>query len=296
MTRPLRVVVDCDPALFVPGLDLDDDLALLFLLGSQEVEIVAVTTVFGNSLVSWTTWDARRLLRFAGRADIPVFQGASHFSKRGSTAASRFLSQMVSRNPGEIVLLALGPLSNVATAFAHSEAASDLFELVVLGGRLGHGRPEFNFRNDASAAQHALRLPCAKSLVTVDLGQRVAITPEDLDAWASSPGLVPLIPRLRRFAAFQDRFRDWQGRHPNERRGGFHPWDVLAAAWLVRPALFGDVATMFPSVARDGTLDVSEPHVWPVRVPVSVDEKLLREELAKRLGSPAFQIGESFVS
>jgi purine nucleosidase len=248
--------VDCDPALFVPGLDLDDDLALLFLLGSPEVELLGVTTVAGNTLGRLAFRDAKKLLSLAGRSDVPVKRGAGLFARdRRPTDASRFLVEMVRRFPGEITLLALGPLTNVAAAAVEDPFFErNLRDLVAMGGRTVSGRSDFNFRLDPRAAASVVKLACPKVLIAFDLGLTVAITRRDLRSLPlSKNGLFPvLLPKLSRFARLQNGFRSLRGREPGEAAGGFHPWDVVAAAFLVKPELFGDVRDVHVSVDAKG--------------------------------------------
>ena len=65
-----RVIIDTDPG-------IDDAAAILMALGSQELNVEALTTVFGNTPVENCTVNALRIVEAANRADIPVFQGAS---------------------------------------------------------------------------------------------------------------------------------------------------------------------------------------------------------------------------
>src|SRR6185369_9370395 len=69
MTRQ-RIIIDTDPG-------IDDAMAIFFALNSPELELIGLTTTFGNGHTDLTTINALRLLEIAGRADIPVAQGAS---------------------------------------------------------------------------------------------------------------------------------------------------------------------------------------------------------------------------
>ncbi|MGI5868892.1 MAG: nucleoside hydrolase [Kiritimatiellia bacterium] len=156
------------------GSDIDDALALAYLLKEPRCELLGVTTV--------TTFPERRaemcsvLCRHAGRPDIPIHVGASqalmtdYLQKTADQAAAvsgwdhaafakdntavEFLHRTILAHPGEVTLLAVGPLTNVALLFmTHPEAAARLKRLVLMSGRFGHGGgAEWNVRNDAHAA------------------------------------------------------------------------------------------------------------------------------------------------
>lgn len=272
-----KVLVDTDPCFFGWGLDLDDGLALLFLLGSPEVEVVGVTTTYGNSFLAVTDRDARLLLARAGRKHIPVHRGAGFFHRDNRpTDASRFLAEAVRREPGELTLLTLGPLTNVAAAAASDPSfARGLRELVMMGGRAATGASEFNFRQDPAAASAVLALPCPKVEITFDICFGVAITAGDVDVLcaAKESTVSGNAARLRRFVSVQKTFRHRHGWDHGSARGGFHPWDVIAAAWLVAPGLFGGVRESSVSVDADGRSRVGP---WdgsgaPVRIPATLD-------------------------
>jgi len=241
---PARVIVDTDPAIGAGFRDIDDALAIMYLLARpDEIDVLGITPVHGNASLTTTARTARVVLRAAGREEIPVRPGAS--SKRDigkETPATRMLIESVRSHPGEVTILAIGPLTNVASALVLDDHfATYVRTIVVMGGSLdaGMGVPflsplEFNFLKDARAADIVLSAPCEKVVVTSDLCQQVVFGRRELEAlqgmasyqaswlarriepWLKLNNLVPLVP--------------W--------RGGFVPWDVVAAVWLRRPELF----------------------------------------------------------
>ena len=269
------VLVDCDPALLTWGLDLDDDLALLFLLGSPEVEIVAVTTAYGNSASALCHRDARRLLALAGRADIPVHRGAGWLSRDlRPTDASRAIVEAARRFSGELTILALAPPTNVAAALAEEpRLGAHVKELVLMGGRATDGRRQFNFSAHPSASRAALGLGCRTVKLTQELCASVAVTSKDARRFDVPGSLVArFVPRLTRFARFQAAYRARRGREPGEAPGGFHPWDVVAAAWLVAPDLFGDVRELRATVDDRGRVRLGASGS-PVLAPFCLDAR-----------------------
>ena len=153
--RP-QVVLDTDI-----GTDVDDALALSVLLGSPEIDLVAVTTVYGDTLLRARM--VTRLLALADRTDVAVRAGlretptgrdiywAGHegatmadldsevvVDADDPTAAIRLLVDTVRGNPGKVTVLAVGPLTNIGAAITLDPAfATDVAEIAIMGGHFG---------------------------------------------------------------------------------------------------------------------------------------------------------------
>jgi inosine-uridine nucleoside N-ribohydrolase len=171
---PRKILFDTDPG-------VDDAMALLFALRSPELEVVGVTTVYGNAQVEQTTLNALRVLEVAGRTDIPVASGAArplvraYRGKRshihgedalGNTflpppstrpldiAAAEFIVRTALAQPGELTLVAVGPLTNLALAARlEPRVVSAVRQVIVMGGAaFVPGRvspvPDVNVDND----------------------------------------------------------------------------------------------------------------------------------------------------
>ena len=142
-TAPRKVIIDTDPG-------VDDALALLFAMRSPELKIEAITAVAGNVPLDLTVSNALRMVEIAGRTDIPVAAGArAPLRRRLVTATSHGMNglggiefpapeikpvdepaadaieRIVSRSPGEVSIIAVGPLTNVATALQGLYMASE---------------------------------------------------------------------------------------------------------------------------------------------------------------------------
>lgn len=209
-----KLIIDTDPG-------VDDAFALALAALSADVELLGVTTVFGNVGLPTTTRNARRLLTLCRRADVPVAAGAArplvhpHPQQSGevhgsdglsghSTAlpeperelepvpATALLAQLLDAADEPVTVAAIGPLTNIAALLAaYPKAAAKIRRIVVMGGALGAGNvtpaAEFNIFSDPEAAQRVFtsgELPCV--LVPLDLTHRCAVSAEWLDTLAAS--------------------------------------------------------------------------------------------------------------
>jgi inosine-uridine nucleoside N-ribohydrolase len=176
------VVIDCDPG-------QDDAIAILLALASPELDVRAITTVAGNQTLDKTTRNALKVVELAGRTDIPVAAGAAGPLRRQLRTAAHVhgasgldgpnLPEPKGRpvdvpavdlladklQPG-VILVALGPLTNVAQLVAYHPDVRDRLEAVVwMGGAIGPGNvtpaAEFNAFVDpeAAAAVFGARIP-----------------------------------------------------------------------------------------------------------------------------------------
>jgi inosine-uridine nucleoside N-ribohydrolase len=211
--QPHRIIFDTD-FILPPG---DDGMAFLLALQSPEVEILGITTVAGNESLERGTSDVLRLLEIVGRADIPVYRGADMplvheksdfavssygkwwsdeppppppggFAKKQAEVESAydFIVRTVAANPGNVTIVALGPLTNVAVALGKEPGlASKIKELVIMGGALasladggGNITPnaEFNFWVDPEAARKTLRSGVPILLSPLNVSRKTKLT------------------------------------------------------------------------------------------------------------------------
>jgi purine nucleosidase len=242
-----RLLIDTDPNIHVRGKDIDDALAILFCIASPEVEVEGITVNFGNVKAQVGFRAAGDILQAVG-ADIPVFQGAAGPDDLGKeNEAVEFLIRTVRENPGEMTLLALAPLTNIATACMLDRGfAAALAGLVVMGGTLDFWIfkyiGEFNFHQDARAAATVISQPVAKTLITMDVCSQAVFRDEHLARVRSNASDVS-----RLCAGF---IEPWLklNRKVFFRKKGFFPWDVVAASYVVDSTLFEDNPCTFELV------------------------------------------------
>jgi len=201
---PFRVIIDTDPG-------VDDALALLLAMRSPELKIEAITPVAGNVPLELTLPNALRMVEIAGRSDIPVAAGAkSPLVRRLVTAtyahgenglggavfpepktkpvnrpAAELIRQIVRQFPGEVTLLTIGPLTNIATALnTDPELAGMVRALVMMGGSLSGGNitpaAEFNIYVDPEAARIVFQSGIPITMVGLDVTRKTSLTEDHL--------------------------------------------------------------------------------------------------------------------
>jgi purine nucleosidase len=251
----MRVFVDCDPG-------IDDAVALAYLAARGDVEIVGVGAVFGNNSVDITADNALRLLELYGRPDVPVAVGAGRplvqeprlaahvhggnglgdvelpapAGKPVPQSAAELLVGLVRAAPGEIDVLAVGPLTNLAIALGlEPELPRLVRRLVVMGGAVRaagnvSSHAEANISNDPEAAEAVFAAGFDMDLVALDITMGTVATPEWLAELKGVPG-----ERAERTSAFLDFYADFYAGLFGVRQCAMH--DPLAAAVLVDPHL-----------------------------------------------------------
>ena len=214
---PRRIIIDTDPG-------IDDALALALALRSPELRVEAITTVGGNVNVELGTRNALLVLEALGIENPPpVARGAGRPLERDAVDASHvhgtdglgdiskltgdggspryaapratacelqavdLILDIVRKHPGEITLIAVGPLTNVALAVERDAAAmARLAELIIMGGSvagIGNVTPvaEFNFFADPHAAQRVLRAGLNTTLVGLDVTHQTLLAKSDFE-------------------------------------------------------------------------------------------------------------------
>ena len=205
------VALDLDLAMGAPGSDIDDGFALALAVADPGIDVALVTTVNGNTDVATATTLTLELLHRLGAADLPVHRGAGrallHPAGRYGTVpdglpsrspqpghAVQALTELVRARPGEVTLVAVGPLTNVALAMAlDPDFADALGGLVIMGGVFAGstgagGMPgEFNVWSDPEAAHIVLQGGIVARWVGLDVTRQVRLSRAEAQAMADDP-------------------------------------------------------------------------------------------------------------
>jgi len=212
------VLVDCDTG-------IDDAMALLYLLAHEAVDVVAVTTVFGNNTAHQCAINTLRVLELAGRTDIPVAVGseqplvgevtylATHVhgtdglgdaglpttvtTQPVAKSAVELIDEMSRKYEGKLRMLAVGPLTNLAHALDQLQGLADrIADVVIMGGAAdapGNQSPaaEANIIHDPEAAQAVITASWETTLVPLDVTMREVLTEAHRDALIATGKPIP---------------------------------------------------------------------------------------------------------
>jgi purine nucleosidase len=206
---PRRIILDCDPG-------HDDAIAILLAAGSPNIDLVGITTVAGNQTLEKTTRNARVVATIAGLHNLPIVAGCDRpLLRRLRTAAEYhgdsgldgpepvtptvplasghavdFLIDSVMAAPGELTIVATGPLTNLAIALRKQpEMVEAAREVVIMGGAHGTGNvtpaAEFNIFVDPEAAAVVFEAPWTVTMMGLNLTHQAICTEDTQRAIAS---------------------------------------------------------------------------------------------------------------
>ena len=278
---PRKILIDTDPG-------IDDAMAIFYALASTELEVIGLTTIFGNAHTEVCTKNALGLLEIAGRSDIPVAAGAVRplaMDYRGpadfvhgaggqgdvelpppagaplEVSAAQFIVDQVMAAPGEITLVPLGPLTNVAlAALLEPRLGENLAGIVLMGGNAfcgGNASPaaEANIINDPEAADVVFGIDCPIVMCGLDVTEQTFMTSDDLAGIAQVDN--PRARHLSRILPYYEAF--YRGRHGVE---GIFVHDSTTITHLLAPHLFTSVDQ---PVRVDCGQGVGRGKTWPAR-------------------------------
>jgi inosine-uridine nucleoside N-ribohydrolase len=261
------------------GTDVDDLLALAMILGSPELSLRAVTTVYGDTLLRARM--VRRAYAVAGRPAPPIAAGARE-TRSGRPAwwaghEGALLPDLAAEPVDERLdaaavlresrlIAAIGPLTNVANAL---DGAHHIEQLVIMGGDITSGRPEHNIACDVAAAQAVFTAGVPAVVTGIDQTERVVLGAEVVTAIEASGALGTLLSAEIR------QFWGWLGRPSS-------PHDPIAVLAGVLPELFTFVRGWI-RVDPDGLTRLEPEDDGPHRMAVDFDTAAVTHELVSRI-------------
>ncbi len=287
-----RLVIDTDI-----GTDVDDLWTLAMLPGLAGLDLEAATLVYGDT-------DVRARLASVALAmmgiDVPVYRGceqplsgkavmwAGHegvgvpgLAEADYAAADAVdvLVDLAAVEPGSLEVLAIGPLTNIATAIRRDPAfVRNVRRIVVMGGELEAGWPEHNFASDAVATEIVLGSGAPITLVPLDQTLRVAIDEHDVDRIAAAHPIGPLMAdQARRFWQFLSGLREGM---PDDRSWAHDPLALLAMA---EPEWF-TFARMGLVVEADGRVRGTPDEASSIEVGTDHDAAGAHDAIMRALG------------
>ncbi|WP_420629262.1 nucleoside hydrolase [Candidatus Leptofilum sp.] len=212
------IIFDTDMSLGTPGAEIDDGAALIFLLRAMGERVTAVTITHGNTNLENVLHNSRHLLTYLGREDLPLGRGAAQGiieekawfadwqAGYGRTPpwpdqsplplAANLIIETVRANPGQVTLIAVGPLTNLALAVRLAPDIVPLVrQVVTMGGSLADKpTPEFNARCDPEAAHIVLNAGWPLRLIGLEITSQV---PFSRAAFARLPDDDPALKLLK---------------------------------------------------------------------------------------------------
>jgi inosine-uridine nucleoside N-ribohydrolase len=281
-TLPRKVIYDTDPG-------VDDAMALYFALAHPGIEVVGITTTFGNVSVKQAATNALYLTAIAGR-EVPITQGvATPWVKPGEAppdfihgadglgnltarvatgnqldprSSAQFIVDMARAQPGEITLVAVGPLGNLSLALMlEPNLPALLREVIIMGGSVaepGNVSPvaEANIWNDPHAADRVFSANWKLTMVGLDVTHRV-VTELALFKKIAEHHRHVATDTLHHAVAFYSTFYSGLHKHLALKPGCF-AHDLLAFIYLVSPGLFtlerGCVRVVTEGIAQGQTM------------------------------------------
>lgn len=282
-----KVIFDTDPG-------IDDAMALLFLHHHPDIDLIGITTVFGNASVETTTRNALFLKReWEIAAPVAMGDGKAFNPMRNPVdwpvmihghdglgnidvpetidlpvdplPAHRFIIDTVRRNPGEVTLIAVGRMSNLAFALKEDpEIATLVKQVIIMGGAFdvpGNITPaaEANIHGDPEAADVVMTAPWKVTVVGLDVTMKTVMTRTLLKEIVAKGGA-----RAQLLSDISQLYIDFYGRHVKD---GMVVHDSCACVYLVAPEFFttrsGPIRVVSGGIADGQTIQKPDGRAFP---------------------------------
>lgn len=198
---------------------IDDALAIAYALGSKEVELIGITSEYGNVLTQTSVENSQKILALLNHAQVPVYQGAAHslttdhfevlpisaqihgqdglgeinlqqtISQTAKDSAIDFILEACQQYGDDLIIVATGPMTNLALAMQQDlETLRKVGKIVIMGGALtvcGNVSPyaEANIIQDPLAADQLFKSGLPVTMIGLDVTLRTIFTREDTKIW-----------------------------------------------------------------------------------------------------------------
>lgn len=292
-----KIIIDTDPG-------HDDALAIILAEKSKIFNIMAITTVAGNSTIQNTTNNARFILDLID-SDTKLYSGAKKPLKQEliqavvhgdsgldgikiakqeklTNEATNKIIQIIKNNPKEVTILALGPLTNIAQAFTKEPSIIPLIkEVIIMGGAINvpgnkNRVAEFNLFVDPEAADIVFKTNIKKVLVPLDLCNSVFFSLKDFEKLKGTSLCQPVYSMMEKYI---------KGIYTFERTKGAIMYDPVAAYFLINPLAF-TITEMDVQIETQGNLTrgmtVADKRLWGAKkMNVLVTQSLDKNQFKK---------------
>lgn len=246
---PGKLIIDTDPG-------VDDALAINFILKSR-LDVLAISTVFGNSSLKDCTNNARQILKWNGRQDIPIFSGSikplkgkqitasSHgenglwqnnrtFSKKG-TKSFKELQDLIQEQKEPVDILALGPLTNIARLISSKPSVvKNIRSVTFMAGAIGENGNtekggEFNAANDPLALKEVLESSVKTVMIPANICRKYIVRASDIKFLVNSKPLEDAVKMYEQYYMTDSKFGGY---------AGMIVYDLIAAMYSTNPEYF----------------------------------------------------------
>ena len=294
-----KVIYDCDNTMGLDNRDIDDGLALVYLVENKDVELLGVCTTYANDSLEYVHKQTLELVKDLG-INLNVYKGRGKFEMNDYTGfgykrfeddgnfesneAAKFIVEMANKYPNEIDLLATGSMQNLYDAYMiDNEIGEKLSSVVLMGGITGDLyfgdkiMKELNFSVCPKGAEVAIKKYKNVSILTGNRCMDVEFGINELDKVKALGNNIKnefIINKIEKW------MREFKEKYNYD---SIVLWDVIAAIYLMNPDMFRDDFMSVVSTEEDlfeGRL-VEGESATRVNIPIVLDDKKINDEMIK---------------
>ncbi|MHC6179768.1 nucleoside hydrolase [Clostridium sp. JNZ X4-2] len=246
-----NIIYDCDNTMGIYGRDVDDGLAMLYLLGREDVNLLGICTTSGNADVEEVYENTNKMLKRLDISGVPILKGKDPRVSRRSQASS-FMVKMVKKRPGDITILATGAMTNLYGAYMEDKNFfKNVKEIVIMGGILKpviiNNREicELNLSKDAEASFILLNSEVNMTILNAHVTAKAIFGEKEMD-------ILKKQNSNKIFDFIYNNIKDWFDlNYSRFKIKGFSNWDAAAALYITNPELFSNRKMFLKSTLED---------------------------------------------